>query len=322
MEKKKELLVAKDLKMHFQVKGEGFLGKKKTVKAVDGISFTIYEGEALGLVGESGCGKSTTGKMIVRLLEPTSGKLFYKGTNIVKLNKAQFKKYRREIQMIFQDPYSSLDPRQSIGKIIGEPLRANNFKGNVNESVKKLMSEVGLREDYFSRFPHEFSGGQRQRVGVARSLALNPTLIICDEPVSALDVSIQAQILNLMQDLQEKFQLTYLFISHDMSVVKHMCNRVAIMYLGRIVEIAETKELFNGPLHPYTVALLEAIPIADPEVIIEGEPLTGDVPSPIDLPPGCRFHQRCERAMDICSIESPQLKEVHPGHFVECHLYS
>ncbi len=315
------LLDVEDLKMHFQVKGEDAFGKKTTLKAVDGVSFKIYEGEALGLVGESGCGKTTVGKMIVKLLQPTGGDMLYRGENIVGLNRRQFKKYRQEIQIIFQDPFSSLDPRQSIGKIIGEPLRAKKVKGNIPEMVKQLMEDVGLRQDSYTRYPHEFSGGQRQRVGVARALALNPTLVICDEPVSALDVSIQAQILNLMQDLQEKYQLTYLFISHDMSVVKHMCERIAIMYLGRIVEIAKTKLLFDSPLHPYTRALLEAIPVPNPELKKELGTLTGDVPSPINLPPGCRFITRCSECMDKCETEEPQLKEVSPGHFVECHLY-
>ena len=319
--KKKELLVVDNLKMHFVIKGEGFLAEKKYLKAVDGISFTVYEGEVLGLVGESGCGKSTTGKLIVRLLEPTEGKIFYKGADILSLTKHQFRKYRKEIQMIFQDPYSSLDPRQSIGRTIGEPLRVNKIKVDINKKVKSLMDEVGLREEFFSRYPHEFSGGQRQRIGVARALALDPTLIVCDEPVSALDVSIQAQIINLMQDLQDKFQLTYLFISHDMSVVKHMCDRIAVMYLGKFVELADKKNLFKNPKHPYTKILLEAIPIPNPEKKKEQGAVKGDVPSPIDLPPGCRFQSRCDKCKDICKTTEPELIEVEPGHFVGCHLY-
>ncbi len=318
----KELLVVENLKMHFVIKGEGFLAEKKYLKAVDGVSFTIYEGEVLGLVGESGCGKSTTGKLIVRLLEPTAGTILYKGKNILNLSKRQFRHYRKEIQMIFQDPYSSLDPRQTIGKTIGEPLRVNKIKVNIDKKVKDLMREVGLREEFYNRYPHEFSGGQRQRIGVARALALDPTLIVCDEPVSALDVSIQAQILNLMQDLQDKFHLTYLFISHDMSVVKHMCDRIAVMYLGKFVELTDKERLFENPKHPYTRALLEAIPVPDPEKKKEQGFIKGDVPSPIDLPPGCRFQSRCSDCMDICRIKEPDLIEVEPGHFVGCHLYN
>lgn len=322
LNREKELLVVENLKMHFVIKGEGFLAEKKYLKAVDGLSFTIYEGEVLGLVGESGCGKSTTGKLIVRLLEPTDGAIFYKEKNISKLTKRQFRKYRKEIQMIFQDPYSSLDPRQTIGKTIGEPLKVNRITANIDKKVKDLMREVGLREEFYSRYPHEFSGGQRQRIGVARALALDPTLIVCDEPVSALDVSIQAQILNLMQDLQDKFHLTYLFISHDMSVVKHMCDRIAVMYLGKFVELTDKERLFENPKHPYTRALLEAIPVPDPEEKREQGSIKGDVPSPIDLPPGCRFQSRCSACMDICKIKDPDLIEVEPGHFVGCHLYN
>jgi oligopeptide/dipeptide ABC transporter ATP-binding protein len=318
---KRELLTVKDLKMYFPVKSERYFGPKKNVKAVDGVSFSIYEGETLGLVGESGCGKSTTGKLLVKLLEPTEGSIIYDGENIVELSKKDFKKHRRNIQMIFQDPYSSLDPRRTVGKTIGEPLTVNKVQGDTKKKVVDLMEEVGLREEFYGRYPHEFSGGQRQRIGVARALALNPKLIICDEPVSALDVSIQAQILNLMDDLQTKFDLTYLFISHDLAVVKHICDRIAVMYLGRIVELTDKNELFNNPKHPYTKALLESIPVPDPENIKEQGVLKGDVPSPINLPPGCRFHTRCDYCMDICKVESPIYKEISEGHFVECHLY-
>jgi peptide/nickel transport system ATP-binding protein/oligopeptide transport system ATP-binding protein len=317
----KELLVVKNLKMHFPVKSEGLFEHKKYVKAVDGISFSIYEGETLGLVGESGCGKSTTGKMLVKLLNPTEGSISYNGKDIIGMSKKKFRGLRKEIQMIFQDPYSSLDPRRTVGKTIGEPLKENGIDCNVKEKTLEYMKEVGLREEFHDRYPHEFSGGQRQRVGVARALVLNPTLIVCDEPVSALDVSIQAQILNLMNDLQEKFSLTYLFISHDLSVVKHICDRIAVMYLGRIVELTTKNELFENPKHPYTRALLDAIPIPDPENIKEQGMLIGDVPSPINPPSGCRFHTRCDKCMDICKEKEPKMIEVAENHFVECHLY-
>jgi oligopeptide/dipeptide ABC transporter ATP-binding protein len=319
--KQDELLVVENLKMYFPVKSGKFMGEKTYVKAVDGISFTIYHGETLGLVGESGCGKSTTGKMIVKLLDPTSGSIEFNGKDIVKMRNREFRNMRKEIQMIFQDPYSSLDPRRTVGKTIGEPLVINNIQCNVKETVMEIMKEVGLREEFYERYPHEFSGGQRQRVGVARALALNPKLIVCDEPVSALDVSIQAQTLNLMNDLQKKLELTYLFISHDLAVVKHICDRIAVMYLGRIVEITDKNELFANPMHPYTKALLDAIPVADPENIKEQGMLEGDIPSPINLPTGCRFHTRCSRCMDICKVKEPEFKEVVKGHFVECHLY-
>lgn len=321
MNKEIKILEIKDLKMYFPVKSDKFLEPKKNLKAVDGITFSIFEGETLGLVGESGCGKSTTGKMIVKLLNPTDGEILYNGIDTVKMTKKEFRHLRKEIQMIFQDPYSSLDPRRTVGKTIGEPLSANKIDVDIKQKVLEIMADVGLREEFYERFPHEFSGGQRQRVGVARALALNPKLIICDEPVSALDVSIQAQILNLMDDLQGKYDLTYLFISHDLSVVKHICDRIAVMYLGRIVELTDKNELFNNPKHPYTKALLEAIPVPDPEKIKPLGALKGDVPSPINLPPGCRFHNRCDYCMDVCKVESPIYKEISEGHFVECHLY-
>jgi len=319
--KPKELLEVKNLKMYFPVKSEGLFKATKQVKAVDGINFTIYQGETLGLVGESGCGKSTTGKLIVKLLHPTGGNIIYKGKDIVKMSKKEFREIRKEIQMIFQDPYSSLDPRRTNGKTIGEPLEANKIQSNIKERVIDIMKEVGLREEFYERYPHEFSGGQRQRVGIARALALNPKLIVCDEPVSALDVSIQAQILNLMNALQKKYHLTYLFISHDLSVIKHISDRIAVMYLGGIVELADKKGLFDNPMHPYTKALLEAVPLPDPENRKELGMLKGDVPSPIDPPSGCTFHTRCSQCMDICKRTKPELKEISRNHFVKCYLY-
>lgn len=319
---RKELLEVRNLKKYFSVKNDGLFKPKKQLKAVDGVSFIIYQGETLGLVGESGCGKSTTGKMIVKILPPTDGQIIYKGKDIVPMSKKEFREMRKEIQMIFQDPYSSLDPRRSNGKTIEEPLEVNKIKGNTKEKVLGIMKEVGLREEFYDRYPHEFSGGQRQRVGIARALALNPKLIVCDEPVSALDVSIQAQILNLMRELQKAHYLTYLFISHDLSVVKHISDRIAVMYLGGIVELADKKELFDHPLHPYTKALLESVPVPDPEKRKEQGKLKGDVPSPIDPPEGCTFHTRCNQCMDICKENVPEFKEIEKNHFVKCFLYN
>ena len=319
---RKELLEVRNLKMYFSVKNDGLFKPKKQLKAVDGVSFTIYQGETLGLVGESGCGKSTTGKLIVKILHPTDGQIIYKGKDIIPMSKKEFREMRKEIQMIFQDPYSSLDPRRSNGKTIEEPLEVNKVKGNTKEKVLGIMKEVGLREEFYDRYPHEFSGGQRQRVGIARALALNPKLIVCDEPVSALDVSIQAQILNLMRELQKAHHLTYLFISHDLSVVKHISDRIAVMYLGGIVELTDKKELFDHPLHPYTKALLESVPVPDPEKRKEQGNLKGDVPSPIDPPEGCTFHTRCNQCMDICKENVPEFKEIEKNHFVKCFLYN
>ena len=320
------ILEVKDLKMHFpiKIKNKGFLSIKKSVKAVDGVSFEIREGETLGLVGESGCGKSTTGKMIVKLLNPTEGSIMFKGKDIFKADRKESKLLRKEVQIIFQDPYSSLDPRYTVGRTISEPLLVHRIGDEKvrKERALKLMNDVGLMEEYYDRYPHEFSGGQRQRIGVARALALNPSLIVCDEPVSALDVSIQAQILNLMQELQKKYQLTYLFISHNLSVVKHICDRVAVMYLGKIVEIASKKDLFADPKHPYTQALLSAIPIPDPEIVVGQEMLEGEVPSPVDPPSGCRFHTRCKHAIDICKKDEPKDLVLGDDHIVACHLYN
>ena len=318
----KPILRVSGLKKYFPVKKDTYLEKQRYLKAVDGIDFSIYEGETLGLVGESGCGKSTTGKMIVKLTQPTEGAVWFQGEDIFAMKKKKTRELRRKIQMIFQDPYSSLDPRMSAGRIIMEPLLVHGQKDQAREKALSLMDDVGLLREYFDRYPHEFSGGQRQRIGVARALALNPSFIVCDEPVSALDVSIQAQIVNLMQDLQEKYKLTYLFISHDLRIVKHICDRIAVMYLGRIVELAPKEEIFDKPLHPYTQALLSAIPESDPEEKKEAQPIKGDVASPIDPPSGCHFHPRCPSCMDMCRRTSPILKEYLPGHFVECHLHA
>ena len=316
------LLEVKNLKVYYPVKvrKNALASEKRFVKAVDDISFSIRQGETFGLVGESGCGKSTTGKTIVRLLKPTGGQVLFEGQDIF----AEGKKsdLSQKIQIIFQDPYSSLDPRFTVGRCIAEPMRVHKMgtAKEQEERVRSLMHDVGLRPEAYTKYPHEFSGGQRQRIGVARALALNPSLIVCDEPVSALDVSIQAQILNLMQDLQEKYHLTYLFISHNLAVVEHLCDRVAVMYLGNLVEVAETEDLFCHPVHPYTQALLDAIPVPDPEIPTMQNMLEGDVPSLMNPPTGCCFHTRCPHACEQCSKEKPALREMDNGHFVACHL--
>ncbi|MBI4081553.1 MAG: dipeptide ABC transporter ATP-binding protein [Candidatus Lambdaproteobacteria bacterium] len=320
---KGRLLEVEGLKKHFPIK-QGVLGRAVgNVYAVDGISFYINDGETLGMVGESGCGKSTAGKTILKLIEPTAGKIMMEGSDLAPMNKAAMRPFRREMQMIFQDPYSSLNPRMSIGNIVGEPLVIHGIaKGKEKvERTTKLLEKVGILPEKMDSFPHEFSGGQRQRISIARALALNPKLIICDEPVSALDVSIQAQVLNLMMDLQQDLGLTYLFIAHDLAVVEHISHRVAVMYLGKIVELTDKKTLFKNPLHPYTEALLSAVPIPNPSLkrgkrII----LKGDVPSPINPPSGCHFHTRCPYVMDRCKTEVPPFKEVEPGHWASCHL--
>lgn len=317
------LLSVKDLKIHYPARRKhGMFSEQQYVKAVDGISFDVNHGETFGLVGESGCGKSTTGKAIVRLLKPTEGKILLNGVDVFDKNiRKNTRELLRKIQIIFQDPYSSLDPQFTVGRIIQEPMVANHV-GNRQERRERtlqLMRDVGLREENYTKYPHEFSGGQRQRIGIARALALQPWLLVCDEPVSALDVSIQAQILNMMQELQRQYDLTYIFISHNLSVIKHICNRVAVMYLGHIVEIADKRTLFDNPLHPYTNALLSAIPVPDPKYKSIQEPLEGDVPSALNPPEGCPFHTRCKYTGEQCRTLLPSMREVEPGHFVVCH---
>jgi oligopeptide/dipeptide ABC transporter ATP-binding protein len=309
------LLDVRNLVKHFPVENSD-----DVVQAVDDVSFSILPGETLGLVGESGCGKSTVGRCLLRLQEPTSGEVLFEGRNIVDLNNDEMQALRREMQIIFQDPYASLNPRLSILSIVSEPLKIHGVsnKGERRDRVADLLGKVGLDPAYMNRYPHEFSGGQRQRIGIARALALNPKLIVCDEPVSALDVSVQAQVVNLLQDLQGEFGLTYLFISHGLAVVEHISNRVAVMYLGKIVEIADGNELYKNPLHPYTKALLSAIPVPDPKVKRERIVLRGDVPTPINPPSGCRFRTRCPIAIDACAEIVPELREIVPGHTAAC----
>ena len=310
------LLQVKNLKKYFSVDG-------KKLKAVDGLNLNIYPGETVGLVGESGCGKSTAGRTIIRLHEPTDGEVLINGKNIYSYNQRGMAKVRRDVQMIFQDPYASLNPRMTVEEIIGEPFAIHRtLRGNKKkERIKELLELVGLNPEHISRFPHEFSGGQRQRIGIARALALDPKFIICDEPISALDVSIQAQVVNLLKDLQQKMGLTYLFIAHDLSMVKYISDRILVMYLGNMVELTDSANLYGDPLHPYTQALLSAVPIPDPAIHRERIVLQGDVPSPIDPPSGCVFRTRCPAAMDICSQVKPAWQEVKPGHFTACHLY-
>ena len=320
-----DLLQVRGLKKYFPIT-QGIIIQRKVadVRAVDGLDFNIMKGETLGLVGESGCGKSTTGRTILQLYRPTEGQVLFQGNDLTKLKGEDLRRMRRNMQMIFQDPYASLNPRMTVGDIIGEPLEVHNLaKGKEKkERVEQLLHTVNLNPYFINRYPHEFSGGQRQRIGIARALAVNPGFIVCDEPISALDVSIQAQIINLLEELQSKMNLTYLFIAHDLSVVRHISDRIAVMYLGRIVELTDRKQLYASPLHPYTRALLSAVPIPDPTVEEKRERiiLTGDVPSPVNPPSGCRFHTRCPLAIDICKRVDPEFRNVGNDHYVACHV--
>jgi len=317
------LLKVDNLKKYFPITG-GLFGKTVGhVKAVDDVSFYVRKGETLGLVGESGCGKSTTGRVLMRLLEATEGKVVFEDQELTSLNSNAMRKMRKEIQMVFQDPFASLNPRHTVEKILEEPLIVHGIgdKEERKRRVREMLEVVGLSSYHAKRYPHQFSGGQRQRIGIARALMTKPKLIIADEPVSALDVSIQSQVLNLLEDLQKDFGLTYIFIAHDLGVVKHISDRVGVMYLGRLVEITESEKLYEKPLHPYTRALLDSIPIPDPDIKKDRELLSGDLPSPSNPPMGCAFHTRCRDCMDICKTSRPEMKEVEPGHFAACHLY-
>ncbi len=321
------LLNVQNLKMYFPIT-QGIIVQRHIgdIKAVDDISFFIKQGETLGLVGESGCGKSTTGRAILQLYRPTDGNVFFKSENLTELKGEGLRRMRRQMQMIFQDPYASLNPRMTVGNIIGEPLEVHNIytsKAERRERVQELLRVVGLNPYFVNRYPHEFSGGQRQRIGVARALAVNPEFIVCDEPISALDVSIQAQIINMLEDLQGEFGLTYLFIAHDLSVVRHISDRIAVMYLGKLAELADRDDLYENPMHPYTQALLSAVPIPDPVIEEKRQRiiLEGDVPSPANPPKGCNFSTRCPRVMDVCHEVDPEFKDVGGGHWVSCHLY-
>lgn len=320
------ILSVKDLKMYFPIM-QGVVIQRHVgdVKAVDGLTFDIQRGETLGLVGESGCGKSTTGRAILQLYKPTAGEVIYEGQDLTKLHGESLRKMRRQVQMIFQDPYASLNPRMTVGNIIAEPLEVHNIlkRSERRDRVKELLEVVGLNPYFINRYPHEFSGGQRQRIGVARALALNPDFIVADEPISALDVSIQAQVINLLEDLQQEFGLTYLFIAHDLSVVRHISDRIAVMYLGKLVELATRETLYHNPMHPYTQALLSAVPIPDPVIEEKRQRiiLEGDVPSPSNPPKGCNFCTRCPKAFEPCFETEPEFKELETGHWVACHLY-
>lgn len=323
-ENRETCLKVTDLKMYFPVKS-GIFSKARSLKAVDGVSFSIAQGETMGLVGESGCGKTTVGRTILKLYEATGGSIVYKGTDITGFDDQEMRPYRRKMQMIFQDPYTSLDPRMNVEAIISEPIRALKLcsEGDRRDRVRELIQMVGLKADHLNRYPHEFSGGQRQRIGIARALAAEPEFIVCDEPISALDVSIQAQVINILEELQHKFGFTYLFISHDLSMVRHISRQVGVMYLGNLIEYAQVDELYDNMLHPYTKSLISAVPVADPNQARQNKRivLQGDVPSPIDPPPGCPFRARCAYAKEICGREKPELKKINDDHMVACHLY-
>ena len=323
-ENRETCLKVTDLKMYFPVKS-GIFSKARSLKAVDGVSFSIAQGETMGLVGESGCGKTTVGRTILKLYEATGGSITYKGTDITGFDDQEMRPYRRKMQMIFQDPYTSLDPRMNVEAIISEPIRALKLcsEGDRRDRVRELIQMVGLKADHLNRYPHEFSGGQRQRIGIARALAAEPEFIVCDEPISALDVSIQAQVINILEELQHKFGFTYLFISHDLSMVRHISHQVGVMYLGNLIEYAQVDELYDNMLHPYTNSLISAVPVADPNQARQNKRivLQGDVPSPIDPPPGCPFRARCAYAKEICGREKPELKKINDDHMVACHLY-
>ena len=317
-----KLLEVKDLVKHFPVRGGVFSRIRNYVRAVDGVSFDLESGETLGLVGESGCGKSTTGRALLRLIEPTSGEVNFRGADVCSLDRESMRRLRREMQIIFQAPYASLNPRMTVGSIVGEPLTIHGIAKckEKEEKVASLLHRVGLRPEHIRRYPHEFSGGQRQRIGIARALALNPKLIVADEPVSALDVSIQAQVINLLEDLQKEFGIAYVLIAHDLAVVQHVSDRIAVMYLGKIVEVSSVDRVVMGPKHPYTEALLSAVPVPDPTVKKKRMILTGDVPSPVNPPSGCRFHTRCPYKEERCVAEEPPMREIAAGHFAACHF--
>ncbi|MBU5677186.1 dipeptide ABC transporter ATP-binding protein [Alkaliphilus sp. MSJ-5] len=322
---KNTLIEVKNLKKYFPVRKDIFLGKVQYIKAVDDISFHINEGETLGLVGESGCGKSTLGRTIIRLYDSTEGDVFYKGKNISRMKEKDIKPYRRKMQVVFQDPYASLNPRMTVDQLIKEPLSIHNIGSEKerSERVYELLEKVGLNPSYFNRYAHEFSGGQRQRIGIARALAINPEFILCDEPISALDVSIQAQVVNMLEELQNEMGLTYLFIAHDLSMVRHISHRIGVMYLGKLVELADSNELYNRPAHPYTQALLSSIPVPDPRLAKSKIKtiLEGDVPSPLNPPSGCKFRTRCKYATAKCAEIEPQMKDIGGGHMAACHLF-